>query len=234
MHITINDFDPTDHEQVEALNTLTGALLTGPRERTVILEAANGRQIANEVLPSLDFGKLTTSPGASGETESIQAEMDAEVADLEEAARQSSEAPEEQRVSPYGFANPDREPGKPSPGKQRRTSAEVAEDKAYEERQKGAQAGQAAAAEAQQQGVDPRADINRPHPHGVDQGVSEADYAPPATDQGFVQQSPFPSQGAPDLVSAAQGQQQSPFPPQQAPQAPQQPTAPPQGDPFNF
>lgn len=39
-------------------------------------------------------------------------------------------------VSPYGFADPDREPGKPGEGRKRRTKAEMAEDEAYEAAQR--------------------------------------------------------------------------------------------------
>lgn len=170
-----------------------------------------GGTVLIQRVPQLNVGECEAAEHEerdSDERSAAEEDRDHEAAAM--AAVHSTEAtPQGRTVSPYGFANPDREPFKPSPGKKRRSSDEVAEDKAYEERQKGAQAGQAAAAEAQQQAV-------------------------PDLETALEQSSPFPQNPAPE---PQYGQQPSPFPPpaeQQPAPMPQAPTAPSAENPFNF
>lgn len=76
------------------------------------------------------------------------------------------------RVSPYGFTDPDREPGKPGGGRKRRTKDEMEEDRLYEERRDAERAQRAAGPDNSQ------ADIQHPHPHQPRE-VPVSEYGPP-------------------------------------------------------
>lgn len=188
MFITINDFDPTDHAQVEVLNTLTGALLAGPRDEV----AASG---SNSFTVHAEVAREAAEPEEFSQAEHEE-DRDHEAAAMAAVYGEQSAAPApsqaaEQRVSPYGFADPDREPGKPGGGRKRRTKAEMAEDEAYEARK------------AQQVTEEPQADAEPQAP--VAESPFPPQQAPPADlVQAAQQGNPFPPQQEQPQAAPAQ------------------------------
>lgn len=67
-------------------------------------------------------------------------------------------------VSPYGFADPNREPGKPGEGRKRRTKAEMAEDEAYEAAQRNEEPEEQAEEEAEEQAEEQAPEAPMPAP----------------------------------------------------------------------
>lgn len=87
-------------------------------------------------------------------------------------------------VSPYGFADPNREPGKPGEGRKRRTKAEMAEDEAYE--------AQVSGGDAPQEEQAPQPGQPEEEPEQLEE-EPEAPQAPQAPQAPPVQQAPTSS-----------------------------------------
>lgn len=129
------ELDTTTPDDLAMLQRMIGDATSGQEPR-------RHRQLVDRVLPSERDEEDDAPPQEEelpldaadndGLTETVE-ELEAHDADEPSQApvQGKPEQPEGRTTSPYGFADPNREPGKPRPGKSRRNSDEVAEDEAY-------------------------------------------------------------------------------------------------------